>query len=104
MVNFVLERNGKEVLRLENDLFLIRGPGFDFNLGGSFHLGRVVDDAQTTFFPNDFPFTSSNDRVNQLQQIFSRFFVIDVYNNNTLWNSDLHRRQTDAWSVVHSGD
>src|SRR6266478_6240105 len=104
MVDFVLESNGKEILRLEDDFFLIRGPGFDFNLGGSLHFGRVVDDAQTTFFPDDFPFARSNDRVNQLEQIFSWFFVIDVYDYNTMRNPDLHRRQTDAWSVVHSGD
>src|SRR5581483_7735501 len=61
----------------------------------------IINDAETSFFPNDLAFPGGNDRVNQFEQIFSWLFMIDVHDDDALGHADLHGGQTDAWSVIH---
>src|SRR5215831_18799780 len=101
MVNFVLQSHGEQVFGLQGELFLVRSPGFYLDIGRAFHFGRIVNDAEAPFLPDDLAFAGGDHRVDELEQVLAGFFMVDIDNDDTLRDADLHRRQADTRRVIH---
>src|SRR5262249_21647553 len=102
VVNFVLQSNGEEVFGLQYDLFFIGGPSFYLDLGSTLHFGSIINHAEATFLPNNLALAGGDDGIDEFEQLLTWFFVVDIDDNDALWDADLHCGQADARRVVHS--
>jgi len=97
----MLEGNREKIFGLENNFFLVRRPGFDFDFCRTFYFCGVIDHTQTPFFPQDFSLTGSDNWIDKFDEIFPRLFMIGVEHDNALRNTKLNGRESDAGGVVH---
>src|SRR2546422_1154558 len=90
MVKFVLQGDSEQVLGLQGDLLLVWGPGLHLNLGCAPDLGCIVNHTEAAFLPDDFALAGHDDRVDQFEQLLSWFLVVEVEDDDALWDADLH--------------
>jgi hypothetical protein len=101
VIDLVLQGYGEKALRFHPNILLFFIEADDLHAGGSFDLHGKLDDAQASLFPNYLPLGVANLRIYQLDEIFSRIFVIDIQNDDALKHAHLRRRQPHSRRVVH---